>query len=64
MNLWRKPVVAVAGGTLVLAGAVMLVIPGPGLLTIAAGIAVWATEYVWAERMLRRIKAKLKKTPR
>jgi uncharacterized protein (TIGR02611 family) len=59
MRPWRKPAVTIGGGIIVLAGAVMLVIPGPGLLTIAAGVAVLATEYVWARRLLERIKARL-----
>ena len=40
----------VAGGALLGAGVVMMVTPGPGLLVIAAGLAVLATEFAWAER--------------
>jgi uncharacterized protein (TIGR02611 family) len=61
MNLWRKPAVTIAGGVLVLVGIVLLVIPGPGLLTIAAGVAIWATEYAWAARLLQRVRARLNK---
>lgn len=45
------------GFTLLLAGVVMLVIPGPGWLTIALGLAVLAAEFVWARRLLNRLKA-------
>jgi hypothetical protein len=31
----------------------MLVLPGPGVLVIIAGLAILATEYVWAQRLLR-----------
>lgn len=41
---WRAGV-ALAGGLVVLAGVVMLVLPGPGLLTIAAGLALLALEF-------------------
>lgn len=34
----------------------MLVLPGPGLLTIAAGLAVLAKEVPWARRVLGRVK--------
>ena len=34
----------------------MLVLPGPGLLVIIAGLAILATEYVWAERLLQMAK--------
>ena len=41
---WRAGV-ALVGGLVVLAGVVMLVLPGPGLLTIAAGLALLALEF-------------------
>ncbi len=44
------------GFTLLLAGGIMLVTPGPGWLTIALGLAVLAAEYVWARRLLDRLK--------
>jgi uncharacterized protein (TIGR02611 family) len=45
--------ITIAGFVVILAGVVMLVIPGPGLLVIIAGLAILATEYVWAQRLLR-----------
>lgn len=45
------------GFTLLLAGVVMLVTPGPGWVTIALGLAVLAAEFVWAQRLLNRLKA-------
>jgi hypothetical protein len=39
-----------------LAGTVMLALPGPGWLTIAAGLAVLAREFTWAERWLNHLK--------
>ena len=33
-------------------GVVMLVLPGPGLAVIVFGLAVLATEYAWAGRLL------------
>jgi tellurite resistance protein TerC len=52
----RRIVVTVIGGTLMLMGAAMLVLPGPGVLVIAGGLAVLATEFVWARRWLKKIK--------
>lgn len=52
MRNGRRIAVTVIGFGLVLAGAVLLVIPGPGLLVILAGLALLATEYVWAQRTL------------
>jgi hypothetical protein len=45
--------ITIAGLVLLVLGAAMLVLPGPGLLVIIAGLAVLATEYVWAQRLLR-----------
>ncbi len=46
--------VAVVGFLLLAVGAALLVLPGPGLLVIAAGIAVLALEFPWAERLAKR----------
>lgn len=48
--------VAIVGFALLVAGAVMLVTPGPGWLCIFAGLAILATEFVWAQRLLARAK--------
>lgn len=37
----------------------MLALPGPGLLVIIVGLAVLATEFVWAERALDRTTTKV-----
>lgn len=52
----RRVVVAVIGTTVILIGVIMLVTPGPAFVVIPAGIAILATEFVWARRLLRRIK--------
>jgi uncharacterized protein (TIGR02611 family) len=56
----RKIVVSVIGATVVLAGVAMLVLPGPGWLTIAVGIGILGTEFVWAARVYKRIKRGVK----
>jgi hypothetical protein len=33
----------------------MIVIPGPGLVTVAVGLALLASEFVWARRILARL---------
>jgi uncharacterized protein (TIGR02611 family) len=48
----KRIVVLVLGIALVAGGLAMLVLPGPGILVVIAGLAVLATEFVWAERML------------
>ncbi|WEH32528.1 TIGR02611 family protein [Streptomyces sp. AM 4-1-1] len=45
--------VFVVGLAVVVAGVVMLPLPGPGWLVIFGGMAIWATEFVWAQLVLR-----------
>ena len=47
----------VSGFTLLLAGAVMLVTPGPGWLVIFFGLGLLAAEFVWARQLMERIKS-------
>jgi tellurite resistance protein TerC len=54
----RRIVVAVIGTSVVLIGIVMIALPGPGLLVILAGLAILATEFVWAGRLLRKVREK------
>ena len=44
----------VAGIALLAVGVALMILPGPGLLLIVAGLAVLATEYAWAHRLLKR----------
>ena len=49
-----RAAVALAGFVVVLAGLAMIPLPGPGLLVVAAGLAILALEFAWAERLLER----------
>jgi uncharacterized protein (TIGR02611 family) len=51
-NVWRVAVFTV-GATVLLAGVVMLVFPGPGWAAIFVGFAILATEFAWAQYVLR-----------
>jgi uncharacterized protein (TIGR02611 family) len=46
----------IGGFTLLLIGIVMLVTPGPGWLVILLGLGLLAAEFVWARRLMDRIK--------
>jgi uncharacterized protein (TIGR02611 family) len=50
-------IVKIASGFVLLgAGIAMLALPGPGWLTIAAGLAILAGEFVWARQLLDTLK--------
>lgn len=57
----RRAAISVVGAALVLVGLALLVLPGPGLLVIIAGLAVLATEYAWAQKTLEKTKEKAKR---
>ncbi len=52
----RRVFFVLAGFTLLLAGVIMLVTPGPGMLTIFLGLGLLAAEFVWARRLMDRMK--------
>ena len=43
---------ALVGFAFLIAGITMLVVPGPGMLVIAIGLAILATQFAWAKRLL------------
>jgi hypothetical protein len=45
-------VTAVVGGLLTLTGIALLVLPGPGMVLVALGLALLATEFAWARKPL------------
>lgn len=57
----KKIIVGIIGAILILTGILLLVLPGPGLVLIALGILVLASEFEWAKRLYDRFKAWLKK---
>jgi uncharacterized protein (TIGR02611 family) len=54
----------VLGFTLLVVGVAMLVLPGPGWLTIGFGLVVLAAEFIWARRLLNRLKEQATKLGR
>jgi tellurite resistance protein TerC len=52
----KRLVVGVIGFTVLLIGVALIVLPGPAMIVIPAGLAILATEYAWARRWLRKAK--------
>ena len=52
MRSIKRSAVTLLGVALLLVGVALMALPGPGILLIVAGLAVLATEYVWARRLL------------
>ncbi len=60
----RKTIVAIVGVSVILIGIVMIVLPGPAILIIPLGLAILATEFAWARRVLKRGKIFIDKAKR
>lgn len=54
----RRIAIAIIGTTVVLLGVAMLVLPGPGILTIILGLMLLGVEFAFARRWVERIKKK------
>jgi uncharacterized protein (TIGR02611 family) len=52
VNHSYRVVVGIIGGLIVAVGLATIPLPGPGWLTVIAGLFVLATEFTWAERLL------------
>ena len=51
----RRAVVGTVGASLLIAGVAMLILPGPGIVVVLAGLTVLATEFHWARRVKRKL---------
>ncbi|MDX2695752.1 TIGR02611 family protein [Streptomyces ipomoeae] len=59
LHLSWQVAVFIIGLAVVVAGVIMLPLPGPGWVVIFGGMAIWATEFVWAQLVLRWTKRKV-----
>jgi tellurite resistance protein TerC len=52
----RRIAVATVGGTVLLVGVALIVLPGPAFVVIPLGLAILGLEFAWARRWLRKVK--------
>lgn len=57
----RRIIVAIIGSTLLFIGMLMIVLPGPAFVIIPLALAVLATEFIWARKILRKVRESLRK---
>lgn len=50
----KKIIVGVIGATVLLFGVTLIVLPGPAFIVIPIGLAILASEFAWARRVIRR----------
>ena len=54
-------VVVVIGFTILAAGIAMIVLPGPAVVVIPVGLAILATEFIWARKLLVAVKERIER---
>lgn len=52
----RRLAVFLIGISIVLIGCILFFTPGPAIIVIPIGLAVLATEFIWAKKLLKRFK--------
>jgi len=52
----KRVITIVVGVTVLLIGIIMLPLPGPGFLIILGALTILAAEFIWAKRLLFRLK--------
>ena len=52
----RRIAVAAVGGTVLLVGVALIVLPGPAFVVIPLGLAILGLEFAWARVWLRKVK--------
>jgi uncharacterized protein (TIGR02611 family) len=60
----RRLIIGVLGFTVLSIGVAMIVLPGPATIVIPLGLGILATEYIWARRLVKKIKGVLKNKTR
>jgi len=54
----KRIVTIIIGGTVLLVGIILIVLPGPAILVIPLGLAILGLEFSWARRWLQEIRNK------
>jgi tellurite resistance protein TerC len=52
----RRIVIGIVGTTVAVIGVALIFLPGPAFIVIPAGLAILATEFVWARRWLNKLR--------
>ena len=52
----RRILILILGVSVILVGLALTVLPGPAFIVIPLGLGILATEFIWARRLLDRVK--------
>lgn len=57
----KRLIVVVIGFTILAIGVAMIVLPGPAVVVIPIGLAILATEFIWARKILVTVKERIER---
>ncbi len=57
----KRLVIIVTGFTILAVGIAMIVLPGPAIVVIPVGLAILATEFIWARKLLVMAKERIER---
>lgn len=57
----KKIIVVMFGFTVLIIGVALLVLPGPGIPVVIFGLIILAGEFVWARKLLKKVKEEARK---
>lgn len=57
----KRLIVIVIGFTILAIGIAMIVLPGPAVVVIPIGLAILATEFIWARKMMVTVKERIER---
>jgi len=60
----KRLIVIVIGFTILAIGIAMIVLPGPAVVVIPIGLAILATEFIWARKILVTVKERIERMKR
>jgi tellurite resistance protein TerC len=60
----RKVLIAIIGTTVLIIGIVLIILPGPAFIVIPIGLAILASEFIWARRLIEKGRAVINKIRR
>lgn len=50
----KRLITIIVGFTVLVFGIALLILPGPGIITVVLGLAILGTEFVWARKLYKR----------
>lgn len=57
----KRIIITIIGFTVLIIGMAMIMLPGPAIIVIPLGLAILASEFLWARRLLKKIKNTLRR---